>query len=131
MKYLLFTLTICSLMVVSSCSDDDNEKTDSAACLAESIELTETKVEDNPDSNIVFLSFDVKNNASSDYSIVNGSPIIYATVIITTEDGSKYENEESFTITSLSSGATSDLMIIPSYGAGKTYSSYEISLSCK
>ncbi len=118
-------------MVVSSCSDDDNEKPDSAACLAESIELTETKVKDSPDFNNVFISFDAKNNASSDYNIVNGSPVIYATVIITTEDGSKYENKETFTITSLSSGATSDFMVVPNYGAGKTYSSYEISLSCK
>ena len=122
--FLLITTLSCS-------SDDENSTNEPNDCLKDSFELTETNVNDLTGTNSVIVTFDLKNNSSTDYSIQDGSRPINTTIIVNTDDGSEFETTNILTVNSLSAGATTTVDVLGNYGAGRTFSSYEISLSCR
>lgn len=122
----LITLAFCIAM--TSCSDDDGSS--KSVCLSDSFEMVETEVEDLPSAESVIITFDVTNNSSKDYDISDGKNILYTTIDVTTTDGTVYETESILPLESLSAGATASVSVMGTYGAGKTYESYEITLYC-
>jgi len=128
-KKLFLIPTLLLLLLVSSCSNDDESTGGQNSCLADDFELTETAVNDFEASDTVAITFDVKNNSSVDYNVVNGSEAIYYTVVVTTTDGSTFEMTGPLAL-ALSAGATTSADALGTYGAGRTYESYTISLYC-
>ncbi len=128
-------LTIISILftfaTLLSCSDDDDNQANDQAnnCLADSFEFVETSINNLSSTNNVIVTFDVTNNSSTDYSI--GLNPINTTVIVTTGDGSEFETTNILTVQALSSGATTTVDVLGSYGEGRTFSSYKLLLSCR
>ena len=128
-KLRLFPILFLSL-IISSCSSDD-EITNPNPCLADSFELTETQVLDVESLNNILVSFDVTNSSSIDYNIATDAPmVIHYTITVTATDGSTFETSMQLPVLSLSAGGTTSIDLIGNYGAGRTYESYTISLSC-
>jgi len=133
-KPLLSILFISLFISITSCSSDDNNSDNSSvdSCLKDDFELVETNINDlAASSNDVIITFDVTNNSSFDYSIQNGSTPIDAKIIVTTSDGDKFEKTDILPISSLSAGSKTSVEVLATYGANKTFSSYEISLTCR
>jgi hypothetical protein len=101
------------------------------ACLASSIELTETKRTDSPTFNTVLLDFDAKNASSADYDIMKGSKAILLDFVVTTSEGTEYQSEAPLTAAKIDAGATAAVVAMAEYGAGKTFESYTVSLRCR
>jgi hypothetical protein len=101
------------------------------ACLASSIELTETKRTDSPSFNTVLLDFDAKNASSTDYDIMKGSKAILLDFVVTTSEGTEYQSEAPLTAAKIDAGATAAVVGMAEYGAGKTFESYTVSLRCR
>lgn len=122
-------------LVASACSSDSDSGSDGGggdpACLAGSIELTETKRTDSPSFNTLLLDFDAKNTSTSDYDIMEGSKAILLDFVVTTTDGTEYESEAPLTAAKIDAGATAAVVAMADYGAGKTFDSYTVSLRCR
>lgn len=119
-------------------SDSDDGSNGSAgdgsgdlACLAGSIQLRETKRMDAPSFNTLLLDFDAKNTSSNDYDIMKGSKPILLDFVTTTDDGTEYESEAPLTAPKIDAGATTAIVAMAEYGAGKTFESYTVSLRCR
>ena len=123
-------LSICFILFVTSCSNDDDENSMQNVCIADDFELVETAINDSPESNRVSITFDLTNNSSSDYDISNGSPIVCTTIIVTTANGEMFETSRLLTLSSLPSGATTNFFITANYGVNRTFSSFETNFSC-
>ncbi len=131
-KAMLLSIGV-SMAVLSACSKKDNNPLPGqGACLADQITMTQTKVEDYPSSNTVFVTFDIKNTSTTDYDISKGTKIIMVKATVTTTDNSTYEETSPLPgSVTLSAGATASGMIKIEYGAGKKFKSYKIEKSCK
>lgn len=127
--YLLLSVVLITF-TLSGCSKDDDPGP-AGKCFANDITLTETKLDNYPDSHTLFITFDAKNNSSQTFSIEDGSKVINARIKVTTTDGTVYESNGPLTLTELSSGATASVLLNADYGAGKTYKSYTITLACE
>lgn len=136
------TKTLClvlTALVATACGSDSSSSPEggggsgsgNAACLASSIELTETERTDSPTFNTVLLDFDAKNASSTDYDIMKGSSAILLDFVVTTSDGTKYESEAPLTAAKIGAGATAAVVAMAEYGAGKTFESYTVSLRCR
>jgi hypothetical protein len=112
-------------------SDSDGSASEDPACLASSIELTETKRLDSPSFNTVLLDFDAKNTSGEDYDIMKGSQAILLDFVVTTADGTEYQSEAPLTAAKIDAGATAAVVAMAAYGAGKTFESYTVSLRCR
>jgi hypothetical protein len=131
-KPIYLMLSVAMLALGTSCKkDDDDNSPGRTDCLAEQMTMTETEVEDFPNSHTVFITFDAKNTSSKNFDIANGSKIIVANVKVTTTDGSVYESKNMPFITDLSAGATASVLVNADYGANKTFKSYSLELSCR
>ena len=129
-------LSILSVVLLSftlgSCSDDKNPAIPSGKCFANDFTLTQTKLTDSPEQHLIFLTFDVKNNSSQKFNVGDGSSKqVQALIKVTTTDGSVYETNTILTLSELAAGATASTENTADYGAGKTYKSYTITLSCE
>jgi len=130
-KKLFLIPTLLLLLLVSSCSNDDETTGgQNSSCLADDFELTETDLIQSAATSNVIVTFDLKNNSSSDYNINTGSDVINSTIFVTTTDNTVYETTAILTVTTLAAGATASISIVGSYGAGKTYKSNTVSLFC-
>lgn len=130
-KKLFLIPTLFLLLLMSSCSNDDETTGgQGSSCLADDFELTETDIIQSQATSTAILTFDVKNNSSSDYNVNTGSDLINSTVFVTTTDGSVYETTAPLLITTLAAGSTSSINMTASFGAGKTYESNTVSLFC-
>jgi hypothetical protein len=101
-------------------------------CYAKDITFKETKVNNLTSSNSLIVTLDVKNNAKSDYDVTKsglGNSVYYKMTTKTT-DGTLYETKNIF-LGSISGGATTSHNVLGSYGAGKTFDSYSLSLYCQ
>jgi hypothetical protein len=118
---LFFSLIACKKSVVNA-----------GKCYSNDFTYKETKVNNLPGSNSVIVSFDVKNNAKTDYELAkNGiGNVVYYKMMVKTTDGTSYETKNIFT-SNISAGATVSNNILGSYGAGKTYQSYTVTLYCQ
>jgi hypothetical protein len=96
------------------------------ACYADKVTLNEAKIEDYKDSNIVFFTFDVKNNGKT---ATDNLRLNYK-IIVKTTDGLSYETKSTFNI-KLSPGATGSKLLDAKYGGGKAFQSYTIELYCE
>jgi hypothetical protein len=100
-------------------------------CLSGSLKYTETNV-DTSTSDVINVTFNVKNTSDKDYSISTagaGSIITYKIKVKTT-DGTLYEKKGAF-IPNIAAGASKNVSILAGYGTGKTYDSYTIELYCE
>lgn len=131
-KALLLSIGV-SMTVLSACSKkDNNPQPGQGACLADQITMTQTKVEDYPSSNTVFVTFDIKNTSTTNYDITEGAKMIMVKATVTTTDNTNYEETSPLPVSAnLSAGATASGMIKIEYGAGKKFKSYKIEKSCK
>jgi hypothetical protein len=124
------------IFTILSCSKDDapanNGTTPTGNCLSGSMAYTQTNVGIYPASNAIIVSFDVKNNSTTNYSITAAGVgnFIYYKIKVKTTDGTIYEKTGPF-LTDISAGATKSVEALGDYGAGKTYESYTISLYCQ
>ncbi len=133
---LLFSLFVVMLVInVTSCSgDDDGDENgnSNSKCLKDDFKLEETNVNNlAPSLNEIVVSFDLTNNSNSNYNIQNGSSPINTTMIVTTTDGDTFETTNILLVNALSAGAKTNVDVIGTFGANKTFSSYEITLSCR
>ena len=112
-------------------SNPGGRASEDPACLASSIELTETKRTDSPSFNTLLLDFDAKNSSSEDYDIMKGSKAILLDVVVTTADGTEYESDAPLTAAKISAGSTAAVVVMAGYGAGKVFESYTVSLRCR
>jgi len=129
-KRLFLAPILFLLIIASSCSNDDETNGGQNSCLADDFELTETDIIQSTATSNALVTFNVKNNSSTDYNINTGSPVINSTISVTTMDGSVYETTAILSVTTLAAGATTSVIIRGSYEAGKTYGSNTVSLFC-
>ncbi len=122
------TLSIFAICLFSCSKSEVNP----SGCFSDNLVLTQTKVNNLTSSNSIIVSFDVKNKATTDYNVLKSGvgSFIYYKMIVKTTDGTLYETKNPF-ISSISAGATQSQDVLASYGAGKTYQSYTVSLYCQ
>ncbi len=135
MKTLFKKLSILLFLItVLSCSKDDAPAnvTPTLNCLSDKFTTVQTDLDNYPSSNNLFINFDVKNTSTTNYSILTAGTgnFIKYNIKVKTTDGVIYENK-GLLLSELSAGATQDVLTNPSYGAGKTYESYTITLYCE
>ena len=134
MKVLLkkTSILVAFLTILSYNKDNTSTTNPTLNCLSDKFTLLQTNLDNYPSSNNLFINFDVKNTSTTNYNITTigtGNWIRYNAKVKTT-DGTIYENKGDL-MGELSAGATQNLLINPSYGAGKTYESYTITLYCE
>lgn len=122
----LATLTL----VVSSCSKKDTNASLTAECFADRVTFTQTAINDYPEGHNVLITFDVKNTSSKDYDTDRGAKVISLRVDVTTTDSSHYETNVVFTKSRIAAGTTTTAMVSADYGAGKTFSGYNVTAAC-
>jgi hypothetical protein len=129
--FLAFAGTACGSDASSNPDGGGGNPSGDPACLASSIELTETKRTDSPSFNTILLDFDAKNTSTEDYDIMKGSKAILLDFVVTTTDGTEYQSEAPLTAAKIDAGATAAAVAMAAYGAGKTFESYTMSLRCR
>lgn len=117
----IFLSVLFGLYFFSSCVEEP-------ICLANSMSLKENKVENIPGLNLVKVDFDLTNTSGKDYYPDSLMYTIKVTMNVKTTDGTIYENIRY--LSHITSGATKAYGIWGDYGAGKTYQSYSVSMSC-
>ncbi len=128
------TLTTLFIFTILSCSKDDapSSTTPTSNCLSDKFTTVQTDLDNFPGSNNLFINFDVKNTSTTNYNLttIGTGNFIKYNIKVKTTDGVIYENK-GLLLAELSAGATQDVLTNPSYGAGKTYESYTITLFCE
>jgi hypothetical protein len=124
-----FLLSILVMSTLLSCSKTD---VNGGKCYANDLTFKESKVNNLASVNSLIVTFDVKNNAKVDYDLTkNGiGNFVYSKIMVKTTDGTTYETKNIF-IGNLSAGATASHDVLGTYGAGKTFQSYTMSLYCQ
>ena len=140
MKNILKQIAVVAVFItVLSCSKDEAKSTgtptapvQSGNCISGSIVLTQTKIENYPSSNNVFIDFDAKNNSTINYDVstIGVGNFIYVKVKVKTTDNAIYETVQPI-FAQLSAGATKSVLFQANYGAGKTYQSYTFEVICQ
>jgi hypothetical protein len=126
------TLIVSATLVltVSSCSKKDTPAPLTNECFADRLTFTQTAVRDYPTGHNVFITLDVKNTSSKDYDTDRGAKVITLKVDVITTDSSHYETNVVFTKNRIAAGATTTAMVSADYGAGKTFSGYNVIAVC-
>ncbi len=118
-------LLVFSILTLTACKKDP-------VCVSSDLKLKETKVVDVPDSSLVKLYFDVTNNSGQDYNEADTLiSIVRTKILVVTKDGEIYETVDYLPFNYLSQGATRSMRLTATYGEGKEYESYSISLFCE
>lgn len=127
MKKIALYSAFAAAVLLGSCSKkSDGPGTPQRKCMADKMQLTETKVNDLTSLHDLQVTFDVKNTSSDLYDVASGSNPIYVKLQATTASGKTYEEETPLTITNLAAGATGSATASVDYGAGNTYKSYTV-----
>jgi hypothetical protein len=127
----LFAVVLITVMSVS-CSKSDSGGSSNSNCLSGSLTFKQTEVKDFAGvSNSIYVTFDVKNTSTKDYSLTSAGAgnFIFYKIKVKTTDGTIYETKGPFT-DGISAGATKSISVPGEYGAGKVYESYTIELYC-
>lgn len=129
----IYTTLIVSatlVLTVSSCSKKDTPAPLNVECFASRMTFTQTAIRDYPAGHNVFITFNVKNTSSKDYDIDRGAKVMTLTVDVSTTDSSHYETNVVFTKSRIAAGDSTTAMVSANYGAGKTFSGYQVIASC-
>ena len=133
MKKIAIYSALAAAAFLGSCSKkSDGPGTPQRKCMADKMQLTETKVSDLSSLHDLQVTFDVKNTSSETYDVGSGSNPVYVKLQATTTSGKTYEEETILTVTNLAAGATGSATASVDYGAGNAYKSYkELQVYCK
>ncbi len=138
MKTLFKNLIAISLLLIVSvsCSKSDSGSSPSNGgnCLSGSMALSNAVVDNLASQSKIIVSFNVKNNSSSNYSINTSASTktsIYTKMLVKTTDGAIIETKGPLLVQELSAGATGTVDVLANYSTGKTYESYTIELYCQ